>query len=200
MKKLIMGTTNPAKINQLYDCLIPFGINVVGVEDKSLLPYVEEDGKTVEENARKKALAYARALGQRVISMDNALYIDGLSDEQQPGIHVRRINGKDVNDDEELLNHFQKLISSLGDNVSGYWRFGICIADPNGKLWETVIKSPRLFTSVRSNSVVPGYPLESNQIEPETGKYISEMTKDEQAQFWQKAIGKQLVEFVLLIE
>lgn len=196
MNKLTMGTTNAAKIDQLNDCLLPIGINVVGVKDKSVLPKVDEDGKTVSENAEKKAIAYSKALGERVISMDNALYIDGLPEEQQPGIHVRRINGVDTNDDDELLNHFQKLIASLGQTITGHWEFGICIADPDGRTWETVIISPRIFTSARSNSMVPSYPLESIQIDPKTGKYISEMSETERAEFWQNAIGKEVCEFV----
>lgn len=196
MDKLIMGTTNPGKINQLNDCLITIGINVVGVEDKSMLPHVEEDGATVLENARKKAIVYANTLGQRVISMDNALYIDGLSDEQQPGIYVRRINGEHENNDEELLNHFERIIASIGNRVTGYWEFGICIADPDGETWETVIKSPRLFASSRSDQMVEGYPLESIQIDPESGQYLSELPPEDRARFWQKAIGPKLVAFV----
>lgn len=200
MKNLKMGTTNSAKISQLDDCLTPVGIHVVGVTDKSLLPFVEEDGKTVEENAQKKAIAYAKEFGERVISMDNELHIDGLTDEQQPGLHVRRINGVEANSDDELLDHYQKVIASLGDRVTGYWRFGICIADPNGKKWSTVIKSPRIFTSQRSSKMILDYPLESIQIQPETGKYISEMSEQEKAAFWQKAIGEELITFVQSID
>src|SRR3989344_7353154 len=93
MKKLIMGTTNQAKIAQMRDALVSAGIQVEGVTDKKLLPEVVEDGTTVQENARKKAVAYARALGQTVLSMDNALFLDGLAPENQPGIHVRRVGG-----------------------------------------------------------------------------------------------------------
>lgn len=196
MQKLIMGTTNLAKINQVKGCLAPLGIEVSGVADKSLLPEVIEDGKTVQENARIKALAYAKALGQRVISMDNALFINGLPDEQQPGIHVRRINGREANSDEEMLTHFQAVISSLGNRVDGYWDFGICVADSNGRFWETTINSPRTFTSARSDKSIEGYPLESIQIDPESGKYLPEMSIDERAQFWQRVIGQELQSFI----
>src|SRR3989344_4795544 len=93
MKTLVMGTTNPAKIAQVRDALAPADIWVEGVTDEKLLPEVVEDGITVQENARKKATAYAKALGRTVISMDNALFLDGLAPEDQPGIHVRRVGG-----------------------------------------------------------------------------------------------------------
>lgn len=200
IESILIGTTNTSKIRQLRDCLALINIDGFGVKDKSLLPYVEEDGKTVEENAEKKAIAYAKEFGQLVISMDNELHIDGLPDELQPGIHVRRINGKDTNSDEELLNHFERLISSLGERVTGHWRFGVCIAKPNGEHWTTVIVSPRVFTKVRSVAVMEGYPLESIQIDPKTGKYVAEMSEEEHAKFWQDAIGSGLIKFVQSID
>ncbi len=45
-----------------------------------------------------------------------------------------------------------------------------------------------------------GYPLESIQIDPQSQKYISEMTQDEQNNFWQKAIGQPLLEFVQSVD
>ncbi len=78
MKELIFGTTNEAKIKQIRGALAPSGIEVNGVADKSLLPEVIEDGKNANENVRKKALIYAKALGKTVFSMDNTLYINGL--------------------------------------------------------------------------------------------------------------------------
>jgi 8-oxo-dGTP diphosphatase len=196
MKKLVMGTTNPAKIAQVRDALVSAGIQVEGVADKKLLPEVVEDGTTVQENARKKAVAYARALGQTILSMDNALFLDGLAPEDQPGIHVRRIGGSLAATDTELLDHGAALVASLGGNVTGYWEYGICVADPSGKISETTLRTPRVFTSKRSDKSVPGYPLESIQIDPETGKYISEMTTEEMTAFWQRTLGAPLCAFV----
>ena len=196
MKTLIMGTTNPAKIAQIRDALAPIGVNIQGVVDKSFLPKVEEDGKNVQENARKKAVAYAQALNETVFSMDNALFLDGLTPEAQPGIHVRRIGGKNAVTDDELLQHGIELIESLGGNTTGYWEYGVCIASPDGTIHETSLRTPRVFTSKRSDKVVSGYPLESIQIDPETNKYISEMTAGEQAEFWQRTLGESLCKFV----
>lgn len=197
MKEIVFGTTNEAKIKQVRGALVPAGIAVEGVKDKSILPEVVEDGKTASENARKKSLAYAKALGRTVFSMDNALYFEGLPAERQPGLNVRRINGTSERPtDEQMLEYYSKLIGELGGRINGYWEFGICIANPQGEYEETLIKSPRIFVSEPSKSMVVGYPLESIQIEPESGRYIAEMSQDEQDLFWQNAIGKPLVEFV----
>lgn len=196
MKKLVMGTTNEAKITQIGAALAPADIHVEGVPDKKMLPDVIEDGTTAQENARKKAIAYSKALGRTVISMDNALFLDGLAPEDQPGIHVRRIGGTLAATDEELLDHAVALVESLGGTATGYWEYGVCIADPSGKVSETTIRTPRIFTSKRCPKSIPRYPLESIQTDPETGKYIPDMSEEEQAAFWQRTLGAPLCAFV----
>lgn len=195
-KELTVGTTNEAKVNQIRGALAPLGLDVQGVIDKSKLPKVKEDGKTAEENAAKKAVAYAKALGTRVLSMDNALYLNGLRDDEQPALHVRRVGGKETTTDQEMVEYYSEVIARLGDKVTGRWEFGVCIADPEGNYSTTTIISPRIFTSIPSKKVVPGYPLEGLQIDPDSSKYISDMNQEEQNLFWQKAIGKQLCDFV----
>lgn len=200
MKELTFGTTNEAKIKQIRGALVPAGIEVNGVVDKSVLPEVVEDGKTANENARKKALAYAKALGKTVFSMDNALYINGLSDDKQPALNVRRIDGHTATTDEEMIEYYSKLIESFGGKAEGYWEFGICIATPTGEYKETTIKSPRTFVSTPTTNRQAGYPLESIQIDTASNKYIADMTQEEQDIFWQQAIGEKLLEFVKSVE
>ena len=196
MQQIIVGTKNKAKLAQIKGALASLQLNIVGLSDNNL-PSIEEDGKTAQENAKKKALAYAKALGQPVLSMDNALYFEKLSDEKQPGINVRRIEGRnDRPTDNELLEYYSKLVEELGDNVNAHWDFAICFAYPDEKVHETTIVSPRIFTSKISSKVIEGYPLESIQIDSKTGKYISEMTQEEQDVFWQEVIGEKLCQFV----
>ncbi|MFA5828568.1 MAG: non-canonical purine NTP pyrophosphatase [Candidatus Shapirobacteria bacterium] len=196
MKAILFGTTNNAKIKQIEGALAPAHIIVKGITDKGLLPTVDENGKTAAENAHKKAIAYAKTLGEPVFSMDNALYINGLPPENQPGLNVRRINGyPNISSDEQMLKYYSDLILGLGGEVGGYWEFGLCIATPEGKTWETTIKSPRTFTAQPSPQIVEGYPLDSIQIDPESGKYLSEMTQPERDLFWQKTIGQPLLKF-----
>ena len=56
------------------------------------------------ENARIKALAYYAALKRPVFTCDSGLYIDGLADSEQPGVHVRMVNGKRLTDDEMVVH------------------------------------------------------------------------------------------------
>lgn len=197
MKELIIGTKNSGKLSQIQGALSNLDIKVIGLPDVNL-PEAIEDGKTAQENGRKKALIYSKFLENPVLSMDNALYFNDLSDEEQPGIHVRRIKGRtDRPTDEEMLSYYSEIIKKLGNNeVRGYWEFAVCIAFPNGGTKETTIISERIFTSKVSDRKIEGYPLESMQIDPVSKKYISEMTQEEQDNFWKRMIGDKLGEFV----
>lgn len=197
MSELIFGTSNPAKISQVQGALLPVDVTVRGIGDFGIELDVPEDGPTAADNARVKALAYAKELGQSVFSMDNGLYLDGLADDEQPGIYVRRIPGSTERPtDEEMIQYYTDLIAGHGGQMEGHWDFAVAIATAAGDVHETVIQSPRYFTATRSPKVIDGYPLESIQIDPESGKYISEMSTEEQDAFWQKAIGEPLAEFV----
>ncbi|HEY0965491.1 MAG TPA: non-canonical purine NTP pyrophosphatase [Candidatus Saccharimonadales bacterium] len=152
--------------------------------------------KKMVRQCRKKATAYANALGRTVFAIDNALYFNDLPEGEQPGLYVRRIGGTERSTDEEMLENYKELVRSHGEQIEGYWEFGVSIAKPDGTSIEEVIISPRLFVAKASDKMIPGFPLEAIQVDPETGKYISEMTEEEQAQFWQRGIGEPLSRFI----
>lgn len=195
VKELIFGTGNRAKVQQVQGALGD-SILVRGIHEFDIHIEVEEDGTTAQENARKKATAYASALGRTVFAMDNALYFNDLPDDEQSGLFVRRVGGIERSTDEEMIQCYKALVEKHGEQVEGYWEFGVSIAQPDGASVEDSIISRRLFVANPSEKVVPGYPLESIQIDPETGTYVSEMSDEEQAQFWQRNIGEPLSRFV----
>jgi inosine/xanthosine triphosphate pyrophosphatase family protein len=188
-------------LDQIRGALFAADIKVKGLPDDNNLPEINENGKTPAENARIKALAYSKIFNEPVFSMDNALYIDGLPPEDQPGLNVRRIKGSlERPTDRQLLEYYTNLISSLGKEVKAYWSSGMCIAAPDGRFQEITIKSPRIFVSKPSRVIVEGYPLESIQIDPSSKKYISELTQKERDIFWQSTIGKPLLAFVQSVD
>ncbi len=193
--ELVIGTKNPAKLDQMASVLEPLGIFVLALPAD--IPEAEEAGETPQENAVAKALAYSLSIGQPVLSLDNALFFDGLSLESQPGVHVRRLPGHSGRpSDQEALEYYAALVRSLGGRINGYFEYGFCLAHPDGRQKSISLKSPRIFVSQPSPKVIAGYPLESIQIDPQSGKYISEMTPDEQAEFWRRTIGREVGELV----
>ena len=201
MPELVIATTNSAKLQQLQDALAPLALHLESLQDYPGSEHIDivENGKTAKENAWLKATGYTTFLNATVLSMDNALYLDGLPADRQPGLHVRRIYGDGhpaYPTDKTLLDHYSTLIRRLGEQIDGYWEFGICIATVQGQTFETSIRSQRKFVADASPKINTGYPLESLQIDPTTGKYISEMHSQEKATFWQHRIGVPLCAFV----
>ena len=196
MKSIIFGTTNPAKLNHIKVALEPLGIKVEGLEGIENLPEVVEDGQTPQENSRKKAVAYCHAVGQPVLAMDNALFIDGLANDEQPGMNTRRIPGmKTRPTDEEMVEYYSGLFAKMGGEATGHWEWALCLAFPDGRKKETTAVTPyRRFSSQPSPKRMPGYPMESLQIDPETNKFIVEMSEEEKDKFWQDSTGKALRE------
>lgn len=195
-KELVFGTKNMGKIVQMQGALAPYGIRVIGIDAFGEVPEVEEDGVTLLDNATKKATIYAATVGRQVLSMDNGLYLDGLSDEEQPGTHVRRINGIDRATDDEVLQHYIDIIAARGGEMNGRFEYAIVLAQPDGTSVSTSVSDNRFFTATPCTAQQEGYPLESICIDPASGKYVAAMTPEEQAGFWQRSIGKPVARFV----
>ena len=100
--KVLFATTNPAKVRKYKAELEKRGIELLTLKDLDFELKVNESGKNAIENACIKAKTYYDATKIPTIGMDNNLFIEELSDEEQPGTHVRRIKGKELNDDEMI--------------------------------------------------------------------------------------------------
>jgi XTP/dITP diphosphohydrolase len=90
LQKLVIATSNPHKVEEIEAVLGQIGIACVPMGDAGI-PEPEEDGATFEENARIKAVAYARALGTTVLADDSGLEVDALGG--APGVHSARYAG-----------------------------------------------------------------------------------------------------------
>jgi inosine/xanthosine triphosphate pyrophosphatase family protein len=176
---VVYGTGNPGKVRQVQSALGLYDITVQGISELGVDLDIAEDGHTPEENARKKALAYAAALQRPVLSMDSALYFQDIPAELQPGLHVRRVGGTGRASDEVMITHYIQLIDRFGGRLAGYWETAFALALPDGTCQAHVVKSPRIFVSRGHTEVPEGNPLTALQIDPATGKRLLEMTDEE---------------------
>ncbi|MFN3467157.1 MAG: XTP/dITP diphosphatase [Candidatus Brocadiales bacterium] len=92
MLKLVIGTRNPKKREELVELLKGLPLELQGVEDYPGLPEVEEDGKTFRENAIKKATALAKLTGEWLVAEDSGLEVDALNGD--PGVRSARYAGE----------------------------------------------------------------------------------------------------------
>ena len=96
MIDLFYASSNDSKIQNLKNWLAKMPIRILTPKDFCLTINVTESGNSVVENAVLKVTAYRDVLaegpwkGIPILAHDTGLYIDGLSEEEQPGIFVRR--------------------------------------------------------------------------------------------------------------
>jgi XTP/dITP diphosphohydrolase len=89
VKRILIATSNAGKLRDFAGAARAHGIEVSGLPDFACLPIVVEDGRTFEENARKKAEFYSRsAPGYVVLADDSGIEIDAL--DGAPGVHSAR--------------------------------------------------------------------------------------------------------------
>ena len=99
MKKVLFATGNESKVKRFQKGLLAKDIKIVTLNDIDTKNIeVVENGKNAIENALIKARAYAKIQNIPVFAMDDNLYIDGIPENKQPGMYVRRVNGKRLND------------------------------------------------------------------------------------------------------
>ncbi len=177
---LVAATRNPAKARRYQSLLAQFARQVVSLDEVGVAASAPESGETAEENARLKAQFYARACGQAVFSDDAALYVDFLPPERQPGVHVRRLNGRDDASDEQLLAHWESLVAQAPAALrAGRWHVAFCLARPGGSAHTFTLDLPRVFFSPSSSLRIPGWPLNSLSGPPDFNRPSSELSPAE---------------------
>ena len=180
--RLVYGTNNPAKLSAMRSRLAGLNIELIGLEETDKeIPVVEEKGKNPIENAKQKAFAYYKALKEPVFSCDTGLYFDNTPEKVQPGVHVRNINGKCLNDD-EMITYYSGLAKEYGNLVAQY-RNAIClILDENhiySAMEESMASEPFIITSKPHPQRQAGFPIDSISIDIKTGKYYFDLDNKE---------------------
>jgi len=100
-KKILVATTNPGKMAEL-QAMLGADVQYLSLSELEDIGRIQEDGATFAENARKKALGYAKAAGLWTIADDSGLVVDALGG--APGVKSARFSGaKDK--DRKLLDH-----------------------------------------------------------------------------------------------
>ena len=194
--KVLFATTNLAKVKKYAEGLARQNVELITIKDININLPIEENGKNAIENACIKAKAYYDATGITTIGMDNNLFIEELPEEKQPGTHVRRINGKELND-EEMIEHYTSLVRENGGKLTVRWVYGMAIY--NGKQMKTYTwsKDHFYFIDKPSNHRNPGYPLDSISIVPEFNKYLVELTEEEKKSYKEQKSTEGVINFIV---
>ena len=192
--KVLIATKNKGKIEKYSSMLKSLNINYCTLEDFDLNIEIEENGKTTTENAIIKAKTYYKAFNIPVLTDDSGLIIDKLPTDKQPGVMVRRYNGKELTDD-EIIQVYSKEIEAVGGESTGAFVISIAIIDEKGSIYIKETNHERLFVSKPDTNRVPGYPLSSLIFDKETNMYMTEK-KAKGVKIYNKNSFKEEIEFI----
>ena len=91
------------------------------------MPEPPESGATFWENARQKALAYARATGLVSVAEDSGLVVEALGGE--PGVHSARFLGDEVSYAGRFTEIYRRLSAVAGGPHAARFVTALAVAD-----------------------------------------------------------------------
>ena len=181
MKQIIFATSNESKSKRFSKGLKELGIEVLSLKDIDVKLDVKEDGNTAIENALIKARECYKKTKKPSMGMDDTLYMEGVPEDLQPGLFVRRVNGKNLTD-EEMIEHYTNLVKEYGKDgrINCKWIYGLAVINEKGEeATYTWSKDDFYMVSTKSDKINPGYPLNSISKYKKLDKYFTDVTLDD---------------------
>lgn len=199
--KVLYGTTNQAKLDSMRRITRYLDLEIIGLNDiNQPLPVINENGKNPLENAQIKARAYYEAFSMPVFSCDSGLYFEGLEEKLQPGTHTRRVNGKELTD-EEMIAYYSGLARKYNNKLIGRYHNAVCFILNEDTSFSSMDISlatePFMLVSEPHEKRVKGFPLDSLSVDIASGKYyydLEERSVDQSAieqgfkEFWENVL------------
>ncbi len=130
--EVVLATRNEDKIKEIKKVLNGLPIKFYILKSFSWLPKINEDGKTLKENAIKKARTVASLTGKIALADDSGLEVKTLNGD--PGVYSSRFAGEGCSyaDNNRKLLKLMKNINEKKRNA--LFRCIIALAFPNGEI------------------------------------------------------------------
>jgi XTP/dITP diphosphohydrolase len=148
MRRLILATTNRGKLREIGILLDGIPFDLVGLADSPGVAPPEETGRTFAENARLKALYYARHTRELTVAEDSGLEIDAL--DGAPGVESARFGGAESSYPEKFALIYDALRARKAAGSTARFVCTLALARADGVLFEargtvegTIAPAPR---------------------------------------------------------
>jgi len=177
MTELLVATTNAGKVREYREIFKDFKlpVRIISLKEAKITKEIEEDGRTFEENAIKKAeFYYNLSGGLPTLSDDAGLEIDYLNGE--PGVHSRRWPGYTASDEELMQLALEKLKGVPEEKRGAQLRAAVGLIFPGEEkvhVFEGVLRGRIAEKSF--GEILPGYPFRSIFIPEKQNKHLNEL-------------------------
>ncbi len=180
-KEILVATTNPGKIAEMR-AMLGGDVRWLSLADVEEIAAITEDGSTFAENARKKALGYAKAAGVWTIADDSGLVVDAL--DGAPGVKSARFSGeKSQLSDRTVIDHRNiakvlELLQGISDEQrTARFVCCLCLASPKRVLIETEGTLEGLITSGEIGK--NGFGYDPIFLVPHLNKTVAQLTGEQ---------------------
>ena len=132
--RLLIATHNRGKRVEFQELFADLPLELVTLDQIGILDDVAEAGETFAENARSKAVEYARRSHLLTLADDSGLQVDALGGE--PGVRSKRYAGENKSDPERVAFLLDKLRDVPRSRRTARFRCVIALAEPGGHEYE----------------------------------------------------------------
>ncbi len=176
---LIYGTYNQAKLESMIKTLAGLdfcisSLRTLGVEIKE----AEETGKDPLSNATQKALSYFEQVKKPIFSCDSGLYFEGVDEEDQPGVLIKRIHGNNLSN-KDMISYYSNLAAKYGGKLIANYKNSICLVMNESTIYkydgEDIYSEKFYIVDKPHKKYREGFPLDSLSVEIESMKYYYDL-------------------------
>lgn len=174
---LLLATTNANKVREIRPLFAGTTIELITLADVAPVAEPAETGSTFWENARLKALAYAKATGRIAVAEDSGLVIDALDGD--PGVRSARFLGDDVSYPARFAAIYARLAARPDAGRAARFVTALAVADGDALRFETETRIEGVIAPEPGGS--GGFGYDPIFFYPLFGKTTAEMTPEEKA-------------------
>jgi len=169
--EIVLATSNRHKVKEIKSILKDLSIEIVPMTSFTSYPITIEDGKTLEENASKKAREVAIFFRKWAIADDSGIEVDYLNG--NPGVHSARYAGEKCSSYENNNKLLEALKNIPQEKRTAKFKTVIAISNPKGK---TLLLDGEIFGTIKSCAGSNGFGYDTIFYVPEYEKTLAELS------------------------
>jgi XTP/dITP diphosphohydrolase len=194
MNRLLIATTNPAKLAEYRLLLRGYGLQVLSLADFTIDAEAPENAPNFAENALLKARFYFARAQVATLADDGGLEVDALGG--APGVRSHRWLGESA-DDRQLADEIIRRMRGVEPRrrTARLRAAAALIFSDAGAVRERVVEAALdgVIPDRRHERVRPGFPYRAVLFLPDRGCYLGELGEEEEARISQRrALVRQL--------
>ena len=193
MPKLLLATSNPGKAREYRVLLEGVGYQITTLTEEGIAEVITESGNSYEQNARLKAIAYAKLSQLTALADDSGLEVDTLNGE--PGIKSARFAGEAATDVEKVGLLLAKLNGVPWERRTACFKCVVAIATPEDQSNVCYGECPGIIALEPKGR--HGFGYDPVFFLPELGKTMAELPPETKNQISHRARASQKARQIL---